>query len=194
MNRSNNLRFQKTEQRILDCAVHLLETEPDSVLTVSAVCEELSINRSSFYIHHRSIQSVLDAIQTRYHAEHLEQLARENVLSEESPTAAAIRLCIDFILERHSFYAYYAKYSGNHSLLGQHSLECLELLTPGIQSCFALSDSQLAYLGEFIQGGIVAVMKRSLSGSREDSAEEIGELFAAIIRPLEEQVRENSLP
>ncbi len=194
MNRSKNLRFQKTERRIQDCALNFLEKNPDSTLTVSAICDELSINRSSFYIHHKNIQSVLDAIQSRFHEEHLAQLRREDVISSPSPLSAALKSFIQFFADHQCFYRYYAKNNENALLIGRNTRECLDALFPAGRSHSDLSDLQISYLGEFIQAGAFAVMKRWFNSSGTDSIDDITDLFVKVVRPLEDRANAGVSP
>ncbi|MCR5089113.1 MAG: TetR/AcrR family transcriptional regulator [Oscillospiraceae bacterium] len=185
MNKANNIRFQRTERRIQDFVLGFLEENPDARLTVSDICDGLSINRSSFYIHHKDLQSVLDAVQIRLHREHMEQLKEEDVLSSPAPISAAFRLFFLHVADHYSFYRYYVKNTENPGLIGQHWREATSCLMSLKPSFFELSEVQLSYLGEFIQAGVFAVIQRWLSGSREDSIEEVTELFDIIMKPLD---------
>ncbi|MCR5088637.1 MAG: TetR/AcrR family transcriptional regulator [Oscillospiraceae bacterium] len=180
MNTSNNKRFQATEQRILDCALKLIGENPNRSLSVSAICEELSINRSSFYIHHKNIQSVLDAIMERYRAELMAQFRADgNALS------AAVRRCFLFASEHQSFYRYYTTFSENPGLSSRYLLECFEYQASSISAGCELTDLQFSYLCEFMQAGLSAVINRWLNSGAEDSLDEIVELFTKILNPID---------
>ena len=62
MNRNENARFQETDCRIRDYVLAQLQTKPLKEITVSALCAELGLNRSSFYLHYPDIYAVADAI------------------------------------------------------------------------------------------------------------------------------------
>ncbi|MCR5089208.1 MAG: TetR/AcrR family transcriptional regulator [Oscillospiraceae bacterium] len=185
MNQNRNRRFQKTEQRIQDYAMELLKSDPDTVLTVSAICEGLPINRSSFYLHYKDVQDVLDDLLLRFHAEHMELIHKENVFDAESPLRAALNLSINFLIKNESFYRYYFDHCEYSPLVGSCAEECLELLMPPYETHAGLSELQLLYLKEFIQAGNWAVMKRWLNNDKTDSIKELCTLFFAVTGHLE---------
>ncbi|MCR5089710.1 MAG: TetR family transcriptional regulator C-terminal domain-containing protein [Oscillospiraceae bacterium] len=185
MNVSNNKRFQETEKRIQNCVLDLIDQDPDTQLTVSAICEVLSINRSSFYIHHKSVQSVLDSILARFHKEQMDLCSSGCELSAASPLSVTMQTTVKYLVRHQSFYCYYAKYSNSAFLYGQYIQELLKLLSPSVPLLHDLSELQIAYLGEFIQGGVISMLKRWLENNREDSCQEIVDLFTSVISSLD---------
>ncbi|MCR5089711.1 MAG: TetR/AcrR family transcriptional regulator C-terminal domain-containing protein [Oscillospiraceae bacterium] len=185
MNRSNNKRYQRTERMIQDRFLEILADNPENAVTVDAVCSELPINRCSFYLHHKNLQSLMDAVLGRHHEEFMNRLSIEEYASSDTPLSSAARVFIDFIIENQHFYRYYAKHSDQFLQFGQHIRDCLRVLSPSTQPFLGLSELQLSYLGEFIQAGVLTVLKRWFNSEEEEPIEEIVELFAAIIRPLE---------
>ncbi len=180
MNKSNNARFQETEKRIVECTLGLIEKNPKHLITVTDICEELSLNRSSFYLHHKSIQSLLDAIMDRYRAE----LMSESQLDRTSISAAAHRWLL-FAAEYQSFYCYYIRFSENPSQSRQYLWECLETLVPSLQDKNSLTEVQRTFLEEFLEAGLSAGIRNWLSTGKEDSVDEIVELLTRIFRSLD---------
>ena len=62
MNRNKNARYQETDGRIRNYVLAQLQTKPLKEITVSALCGELGLNRSSFYLHYSDIYAVANAI------------------------------------------------------------------------------------------------------------------------------------
>ena len=55
MNRSNNERFQATENKIIDAFIRLLSEKPLPEITVSELCRACGIHRTSFYLHFQDV-------------------------------------------------------------------------------------------------------------------------------------------
>ncbi len=182
MNTRNNKRFQKTEQRILECALTLIEKNPNRPISVTAICEELSINRTSFYLHHKSVQSVLDAIMTQYHAELMEQYQ-----TDANTVSAAVQRCFLFAAEHQRFYRYYTRFSDNPGLSWKYLQECFEDPVSSRLADCQLTDLQLSYLGDFMEAGVSEVINRWLSSGKEDSVDEILDLLVMILSPVSKQ-------
>ncbi len=182
MNTSNNKRFQRTEQRLVERTLELIEQDPGRPLSVSAICDGLPINRSSFYLHHKSIQSLLDAIMECFRAELTEQ-SREvgNALSTE------MRRCFLFAAEHRSFYRYYIKFSEDSSLSRHYLQDCFVSPLISLRDDDNLAELQRSYLEDFFQAGLNSVIERWLSTGQEDSVDEIMELFTRILYPLDKQ-------
>ncbi|MCR5089111.1 MAG: hypothetical protein K6C08_06335 [Oscillospiraceae bacterium] len=191
MNRSNNRRFQRTERLLQDRVLELVEADPDTGLTVDAICGDLPINRSSFYIHHRNIQSILDAILTRLFDEHIEQLhMREGILLQDAPVSSALLLSARFIQEHKGFFRYCSAFSENTELGNQYAQRYYALLSPSFQAGLGLTELQLSVLGEFLKAGAAAVTERWLKNSDDDSLDEITGFFMSVSEALEKQIRD----
>ncbi|MCR5088797.1 MAG: TetR/AcrR family transcriptional regulator [Oscillospiraceae bacterium] len=177
MNRKNNRRFQKTEQLIQTRVFELLEKSPDSVLTISAICEAVPINRSSFYLHYKDIEGVLDAVMLRLHSELMGTLRNEAVLTAASPLTAAIHCSAVHLNTNRSFYRYYINHAGESLLTGQFAEDYARLFSFFFHTGTTLSELQRSYLSEFIQAGVLAVVTRWLNSDQAGAAEEFEKLF-----------------
>ncbi len=185
MNTSNNRRFQKTEKMIQDHTMELLEEHSDFSLTIDAICRDLPFNRSSFYLHHKNLQSLMDAIMKRVHMELMDRLrGREEPAGHYDPDTVR-EIFTEYLLEHKGFFRYYAEHSENRLTAGCCILDFIHYLLPDDRSLDNLSELQVSYLAEFLQAGLRAVLDRWLEGRMVDPIDEIMELFLSCAVPPE---------
>lgn len=74
MNTKNNQRSQKTQSRIKELFIDLLRKKNISKITVREICEQLKINRSTFYAHFVDTNDLLEAIEEDMSAQLVAQM------------------------------------------------------------------------------------------------------------------------
>ncbi len=84
--RKTDRRIEFTQSLIRDTLFDLMETTPVEKITVSRLCEEACINRSTFYLHYRDIQDVVEQITKNYYSEVMD-LVNKTLLTEKDPNA-----------------------------------------------------------------------------------------------------------
>lgn len=82
MNHRNNRRSEATKNKIKQTLVDMLHEQDISKITVQALCEKASINRSTFYNHYESPTAVLSSIEAEFAAGMENYLHSEELLSE----------------------------------------------------------------------------------------------------------------
>lgn len=68
MNHRNNRRSEATKNKIKQTLVDMLHEQDINKITVQALCEKASINRSTFYNHYESPTAVLSSIEVEFAA------------------------------------------------------------------------------------------------------------------------------
>lgn len=63
MNTVNNLRFQETDRRIKDTMLSLMQQKDFHKITVSDICKESGVNRSTFYAHFTDVYDLMKKMQ-----------------------------------------------------------------------------------------------------------------------------------
>ena len=63
MNTVNNLRFQETDRRIKDTMLTLMQQKDFHKITVSDICKESGVNRSTFYAHFTDVYDLMKKMQ-----------------------------------------------------------------------------------------------------------------------------------
>ena len=84
--RKADRRIEFTQSLIRDTLFELMETTPVEKITVSRLCEEACINRSTFYLHYKDIQDVIEQITQNYYSE-VTELVSKTLLSQKDSIA-----------------------------------------------------------------------------------------------------------
>lgn len=84
MNHRNNRRSEATKNKIKQTLIDMLHEQDISKITVQALCEKASINRSTFYNHYESPTSVLSNIEIDF-AEGLKNHLLDDDFSNSNP-------------------------------------------------------------------------------------------------------------
>lgn len=109
MNQHNNRRSEATKARIQQTLLAMLQEQPLDKITVQALCEKAKINRSTFYNHYESPESVLFYIEHKFLAEFQTYLT-QNIQPEQDES---LHLMLTRVLE-------YLKANRELCLIGLH--------------------------------------------------------------------------
>ena len=174
MNTPNNKRRQETRKRIERTFVQLLQTHELEDISITALCREANINRTTFYANYLDIYDLVDAVGKSLETE------VQSFYSEEQDSAIEP---LDFLqLYRHIynnqiFYKTYFKLGLDAKFDLPDYLKQNELTQP--------IDRALAYRIAFFRAGLNAVLKEWLSGGCMESPEEIHDIIRTEYAPRE---------
>ncbi len=183
MNRKDNARSQKSREAIRAALVALLEKQELSELTVSQLCREADVNRSTFYAHYQDLWDVMDELEEQMDRELLEQFH----WVEDAQTA---------MLEKRSFLitcqqiarhpAFNRARLNNPSVSSRRAEMGMAYIMEYVVGPYARSISHsnvLPYYITFGRDGCVAVLRQWLEGGCRETPEEIAEvLYTMCIR------------
>ncbi len=167
MNTKNNKRRQETRQRIEGVLMELLQERELSQISVSDICKEAGVNRSTFYANYDDIYDLANAI-----GKQLEQ--EVDTLYDHDP-ASQLGLhygdLFQHIYDHQTVYKTYFKLGYDQTqILSENHLAPLKL---------QLSDPYLDYRIEFHKAGLNAIIKKWLNGGCQESPEEILRIIEA---------------
>lgn len=75
MNTKNNRRAQETRERLKLALLDMLARDDILDVTVSALCDEAEVNRSTFYSHYDSVAELMDEIEQEIGKDIFEKVA-----------------------------------------------------------------------------------------------------------------------
>lgn len=103
MNTKNNKRFSNTEIRVTSVLLKLMQKYPFEKITVSMICKEANINRSTFYAHYLDLYDTLDQMSLRL----LEMLYAEidGMERRENMGRAVMTLFLSHVEQHKYFYS-----------------------------------------------------------------------------------------
>ncbi len=158
MNKKNNRQHQDTTQKIIGAFWTMLKTEPFQNITVSELCSQAEINKSTFYGIYDDIKElsldVIEKIDT-----HLYEMGKEQKQGN-------LTWLFQHILEHREDYSVY------FSLCGRFSYN--------YAVCISSSDMETDYFKTFWVNGIHAIVKTWLSDGCTDTPEKMNEVVQSI--------------
>lgn len=170
MNRDNNKRFTETEDKIVKAFGILAFRKPVDKITVSDVCKEANIHRTTFYGH------FADIIELRTFMETVHFQASLNSFDFEPGWSLK-----DYILSQLNFYYSYQQLMKNNFLNSSAENRLGNILSASLSKNFEDSykiyykitdQKEMLYHQTYLAAGAVAVIKKwVLSGCRETPAE-----------------------
>ncbi len=165
MNTKNNKRRQATKERIERVFIELLQTKEISQITVSDICKQTELNRSTFYANYIDIYDLADKIRDRLEEE-------VNALYEND---IAYNCGLDYLkLFRHIrdnpiFYLTYFK-------LGYDSAHTVDPASISRHQV-GFPAEHLDYHIEFHKAGLNAIIKKWLAGGCRETPEEMAKII-----------------
>ncbi len=166
MNTPNNKRRKESQNRMERAFIRLLQNQELEQLSVSAICREANVNRTTFYANYTDMHNLAEAVGRRLEQEvqNLYQNTKDRSYSSDN----FLKL-FQHIKENQLFYKTYFK-------LGFDNAEIIGYDLPLAADFYG--DRHIEYHLAFFRSGLNAVIKRWLQNDCRESPEEI----AAIIR------------
>jgi len=161
MNTKNNKRRKESIAKFEKSFVNMLQTKEISQITVTDLCKDTGLNRSTFYANYIDIYDLADKL-----GEKLEQDFGEHFQNVESRTALTM---FTHIYENQIFYKTYFKlgYQERH----KHFAFDVDA------SQYNFDPKYIKYHVEFFRNGINAIIKMWLEGGCEETPEEMAEII-----------------
>lgn len=166
MNTPNNKRRKESQNRMERAFIRLLQNQELEQLSVTAICREANVNRTTFYANYADMHNLAEAVGRRLEQEvqNLYQNTKDHSYSSDN----FLKL-FQHIKENQLFYKTYFK-------LGFDNAEIIGYDLPLAADFYG--DQHIEYHLAFFRSGLNAVIKRWLQNDCRESPEEI----AAIIR------------
>ena len=177
MNTANNQKFKHTQQRMEQALLALCKTGDPHKITVTQICQEAHINRSTFYAHFQDIPDMIHKVGVS----HIEQMIAffhdsEDIMQFFVEEAHVIRL-LTYVQDNREFFA---------TLIGSNSYKFIHtslyrLWDRGARAYMekvGLTDeTDMKYHFTFFWAGYLAVLGRWLSSGCQESPEHLARLL-----------------
>ena len=175
MNRSNNERYQTTENKIIDAFIQLLPEKELAQITVSELCRVCGIHRTSFYLHFQDVYDLMDAVESRlagYYADLFEEP------QEHYNIGRRFQKLFSFIYQHQEFYAVYWKRAKGLSVLDAALSEETEhkMIQTAANYGFE-TEEELHFHRVFFKAGLAALIGYWLSRGCPETPEELGNIL-----------------
>lgn len=189
VNVKNNARFLATDRHIEAAALRLMDRADGPQVSITAICEEAGINRSTFYEHFTSIEDMVDAMQEYLFADlretffnkrsdHSSYAPEETPLSQES-----FRIFLEHIREHRYFYRIALKIGRTLPLAFDAANRELydKILIPHCAKIGFTDDNELEYFRIGLYSGISAILGRWVE---RDCAEDLDTITDIVVNSV----------
>lgn len=168
MNTKNNKRKRESQAKMESVFVALLQTKELNRITVSDICQQAGLNRSTFYANYEDIYALADVVRTK-----LEQEVGELYKSEVTSgfNSNDYLKLFRHIAENQLFYQTYFKlgYDQQYRIVRYDTRLAAE----------HFSDRLIPYHIEFFKSGLNAIIKMWLNGGCKETPEEMNEIITS---------------
>ena len=166
MNTSNNRRRKESREKIEKVFVELLQTKELSQISVSDICKQAGLNRTTFYANYTDIYGLADAIRDRLEANLAELYQEEHTTGINSNDYLKL---FRHIQQNQIFYQTYFKlgYDNNYKIISYDT----ELAQKHFQGHF------IHYHMEFFKSGLTRIIKLWLQSGCRETPEEMFEII-----------------
>lgn len=189
VNMKNNARFLATDRHIEAAALRLMDRADGPQVSITAICKEAGINRSTFYEHFTGIEDMVDAMQEYLFADlretffdkrsdHSSYAPEETPLSQES-----FRIFLEHIREHRYFYRIALKIGRTFPFaLDNASRELYEqVLLPRCAEIGITDTDELEYFRLSLLSGISAILGRWVE---RDCAEDLDMITDIVVNSV----------
>lgn len=166
MNTKNNRRRRESVERMEKVFVAMLQTKELQEITVSDICKECGLNRSTFYANFADIYALADRVRERLEEEVNRLYETETVQGFNSNDYLKL---FRHIRDNQLFYRTYFKLGYDD----QYQITLYD--TRQAQQYF--DNRHIAYHLEFFKSGFNAIVKLWLAGGCRETAEEMEEIL-----------------
>ena len=166
MNTPNNKRRKNSQEKIERAFVHFLQTKEINEISVTNICKEAKLNRSTFYANYLDVYDLAEKIVQKIKNDvfMLYQEERET----KNNTNDFLKL-FRHIKENQIFYKTYFKLNRDkHFIIQQYDTNLSKLM---------YEDKFIDYHIEFFMAGLNAIVKKWLNNDCKESPEEIDHIL-----------------
>ncbi len=165
MNTKNNRRRKASIEKIQKAFVHLLQTREVKEITVSDLCAQSGLNRSTFYANYLDIYDLAQKVKETLEQDFSEIFASYNT---DSARTGALQM-FTHVKENPLFYTTYFKLcDGSREQITVYDKQRAER---------ELGNQYIKYHIEFFRSGLNAILKMWLAGGCQESPEEMAEIL-----------------
>ncbi len=164
MNVKNNRRRRESIEKIEKAFINMLQTKEIAKISVSDICKETGLNRSTFYANYIDIYDLADKLCEKLENDFRELFSQYNTNSSNG----ALKL-FENIKENPIFYKTYFKlgYNSEHDVL----------IYDTVRAEKDFGNKHLKYHIEFFRSGFNAIVKMWLNNGCQESPEEMVEII-----------------
>ena len=190
-NKKNNQQYKKTEEKMIQSTLKLMEQMSFEKITVRKICEAAEVNRSTFYAHFIDVYDLLGKIELNLRLE-LEDTYKSNIIMQTGIVPFSPESFLIFIQYIHTHKAFYRILVKN-----AHQFP-LQLYTPywdrvfhPLQQQSGISKEEMTYYLIGFQGCFAMILSKWLENDCRESEEHIANIVTGCVPQIWRQLTEH---
>lgn len=182
MNTKNNKKSKDTILKIEDTFISMLSHFDINKITVSALCEEANINRSTFYAHYTDIFHLLNKIAYKMNCKIASNFNTNNLTLEFFLSEKYYMPFLEHIKENKIFYKSSLKYRTSFPINEGSDVLFNNFIKPKCQKLGIENEEDMLYYFVYYQAGITMIIKRWVDTECKKECNEICSLILKFIQ------------
>lgn len=179
MNQKHNQRFRQSAYQIQKAFVDLLETNEHATITVSAICKQAQINRSTFYAHYLDVYDLMGQMEQYLSEELITEYQAHQLSAYTMFSPSYMKIFLSHIKQHQRFYRISLQRKKSFPLEQGFDICWNHIVKPVCLQRGITSESDMMYYFVFYQAGLTIVLKRWV----EQGCTESEESLIALLKP-----------
>lgn len=179
MNKKDNQRVRLTKQLLRESLIRLLREKPLYEITVSQLCTESEINRSTFYKHYGNVRDIYEEIEQEVITKSEQCIQAVNSLEKESVLLPLEQLLL-YIQQHADLYKLLMQNSADGEFSYKLIRDAMDFVHRIPQLLREEWEGQEEYCFSYIISGSIAVIQKWIQGGAEESPYEIASLIYSL--------------
>ncbi len=176
MNISGNQLHMETERKLRDALLFYMEQEKEP--TVGQLCEHAKINRSTFYRHYTDVIDLMNRVEQDFqHGLYRSLNGDSGFLAQLGESPEKMEPMIAYIGQNIHFYRVYLKKVQTVSRDAGFSRYWQTQVMPQFEAHGVKNEGHIRYYYEYIQNGIVSVLRLWLENDCRESPAELSRIL-----------------
>ena len=173
MNTKNNSRARDTRERLKEALLRLLARRDILDVTVSRLCQEAGVNRSTFYSHYDSIGDLMEELEQEIGANLIGRFRDDNYGWEHPFSPGHLLPILEHIRDNRDFYRVYLSQSTAQHRMDWAFGQLLERYVRPLLRGLSVEEEAIAYYFAFFRAGFLALIQQWLQNQCQEEPEVI---------------------
>ena len=173
MKKEHSARWEKTEKKIIDSAMRFISDQKKTDITVTDICKDANINKTTFYEHYQNIDSLYFALEKDY----LKEIELLYPLGEKTPFTSDFFIpLLTYVKENHVIVRRVINHYYNYESDELNEI-CKKFYYAGFEKCNISNKTKMKYSFIFYSSGRVACIRHWIENGFTETPEEMSEIL-----------------
>ncbi|MBR3890536.1 MAG: TetR/AcrR family transcriptional regulator [Bacilli bacterium] len=177
MNTVNNKKAKETRKKIENAFLEMLKHSDITTIGVTDICNEVGVNRSTFYLHYNNINDLVEQIEAKM----MKKLTKEMNATEYLKISDSERYLLpylNYIYSNQEFFRVFYKYSVNNKYETRLEEILYSVIKKHLNYTIVSNSIILDYCLEYYEAGIFTIIKKWILNNYKETPEEIVKIIA----------------